>query len=79
MKTLKQFQCEICNTVYNSESECHKCERTHKLPVEIIGNQFDSYKNKGEYPESIKVKMSDGKEIIYTDCLPFFEPVLIKK
>lgn len=66
MKTLNQFQCEICNTVYKSESECLYCERTHKLPVEIIGNKFNSYKNSGEYPQRIHVKMSDNKEITYS-------------
>lgn len=65
MKTLSQFQCEICNTIYKSESECRNCERCHQLPVEIINSKFNSYKSDGQYPNYIDVEMADGKTIRY--------------
>ena len=65
MKTLSQFQCEICNTVYKSETECRNCEQCHQLPSQILLNKFNSYKNDGNYPNYIEVQMTDGKTIKY--------------
>nr|DAJ47644.1 MAG TPA: Rubredoxin [Caudoviricetes sp.] len=65
MKTLSQFQCEICNTVYKSETECKACENSHCLPVAIKVYKFNSYKNDGEYPQYIDVAMENGKIIRY--------------
>lgn len=60
MKTLQQFQCEICNTVYKSKSECEICEKTHSKPINIVGAKFHAYKSCGEYPTVIDIEMSDG-------------------
>lgn len=65
MKALSQFQCEICNTVYKSETECKVCEDSHYLPVTIKVYKFNSYKNDGEYPQYIDVAMENGKIIRY--------------
>lgn len=65
MKTLSQFQCEICNTIYKSESECWNCERCHQLPTKIVNSKINSYKNDGKYPNYIDVEMADGKTIRY--------------
>lgn len=65
MKALSQFQCEFCNTVYKSKSECQKCESTHQFPKIIIFSNFNSYKNGGKYPNYIDIKMADGKTIRY--------------
>lgn len=65
MKTLSQFQCEICNTIYKSESECRNCERCHQLPTKIVNSKINSYKNDGKYPNCIDVEMADGKTIRY--------------
>lgn len=65
MKALSQFQCEICNTIYKSESECRNCERCHQLPTKIVNSKINSYKNDGKYPNYIDVEMADGKTIRY--------------
>ena len=65
MKTLSQFQCEICNTVYKSESECRNCESCHQLPAKIVNSKFNPYKSDGQYPNYIEVEMADGKIIRY--------------
>lgn len=65
MKTLSQFQCEICNAIYKSESECRNCERCHQLPTKIVNSKINSYKNDGKYPNYIDVEMADGKTIRY--------------
>lgn len=65
MKIFSLFQCEICNTVYKSETECSNCEQCHQLPSQIVVNKFNSYKNGGNYPNYIEVQMTDGKNIRY--------------
>lgn len=65
MKALSQFQCEICNTIYKSKSECQNCESTHQRPRMIVYNKFNSYKNDGKYPNYIDVEMADGKTMRY--------------
>lgn len=65
MKTLQQFQCEICNTVYKSEAECTNCEKSHNTIVKIANVKYNSYKSDGTYPQYIEVKMSDGKTVRY--------------
>lgn len=65
MKTLSQFQCEVCNTVYKSQSECQNCESCHQRPTKITNSKFNSYKSDGQYPNYIDVEMADGKTIKY--------------
>lgn len=65
MKALSQFQCEFCNTIYKSKSECQICENFHQHPRIIVYNNFNSYKNGGKYPNYIDIKMADGKTIRY--------------
>ena len=65
MKILKQYQCEHCNTVYKSESECMNCESSHNIIVQIKEAAYNGIKNDGEYPKSIVVEMSDGAFVTY--------------
>ena len=65
MKTLQQFQCEICNTVYKSKTECIDCEKSHNVPVKMTDMKYGSYRNDGVYPRHINIEMSDGKIITY--------------
>lgn len=46
MKNLNQYQCDICNTVYNNENDCKRCEDGHKIPVKIVGYKFNAIRNK---------------------------------
>lgn len=65
MKELQQFQCEICNTVYKSKTECIDCEKSHSTPVKFANMKYSSYKSDGSYPLYIEIVMSDGKVIRY--------------
>jgi len=65
MKTIKQYQCGICNTLWRSETECKNCEEAHIKIVSIIQQDFNSYKSGGEYPKRIECKMSDGSKRIF--------------
>lgn len=65
MKQLEQFQCEICNTVYNNKIDCEKCEKGHVKPVKIVDFKFNSVKNDGKYPKTITVELSNGEVKIY--------------
>lgn len=60
MKKLNQYQCDICNTVYNNENDCKRCENSHKIPVKIIGYKFNAIRNNGEYPKTVTMEFSDG-------------------
>lgn len=47
MRRLNQYQCEICNTLYESEEDCKTCEKSHACCISIKQEVFNSYKNDG--------------------------------
>ncbi|MCM1059815.1 MAG: hypothetical protein NC452_05935 [Eubacterium sp.] len=66
MKELKQFQCEICNTVYKSKDLCESCERFHCKPKQITKANFNAGQNGSlKYPQRILIEMEDGKTATY--------------
>lgn len=57
MKELKLYQCEICKTQYKSETECEKCEKSHKKELKTTNMKFLSYKNSEDgFPTAIVMK-----------------------
>lgn len=65
LKKLKQYQCEICNTVYNSENECQKCETAHNRIKQCIQANYNAYKNNGAYPKNIIIEFENGIKAKY--------------
>lgn len=76
MKTLNQYQCELCGMIFKSESECKNCEAIHKKIKSCKKVNYNAYKNNGECPKSIIVEFEDGKngrydfagKICFFDC-----------
>ncbi len=65
MKELKQFQCEICKSIYSDSETCKKCEDSHCQAKSIVSQYFRPQKYNGsEYPYRIVVKMEDGKKCV---------------
>lgn len=56
MKKLTQFQCEICNIVYDSEVECKECEAIHTRSDFITNCKFNNYMYSGAYPQYMAMK-----------------------
>lgn len=73
MKELKQFQCEYCNTIYKSKSECEFCEKGHDRLKSIKEVEYRSVKNAGEFPHRIKIETDDGCILQYefVKCLKY--------
>ncbi len=71
MKELKQFQCEYCNTVYKSKSECESCEKGHIRLLSIKSAKYHAVKNDGEFPHRIEIETNDGRIVQYdfSGCL----------
>ena len=65
MKTLTQYQCEICNAVYSEEGKCEACEASHVGVTEVIGYRYNTYDNNGKYPVAVTVKTADGKTLTF--------------
>lgn len=63
MKEIKQFQCEKCGMVYETEEECHKCESVHIAVDSIVSQDYydTTVPNYAKYPYAIKVRMADGE------------------
>ena len=66
MKKVELYLCEMCGTQYNDKVKCEECEKSHKKPIEIFESKYLPYAvNHKGYPQSLEVKMSDGKIITY--------------
>ena len=66
MKEVKKFVCEVCGSEYNEKENAQKCERDHKIPMDIIMASYlpVAYDSSG-YPSRLTVKMSDDSECVY--------------
>lgn len=66
MKELKQFQCEICKTIYADMEECKECEGSHRKAKSIVRQYFRPQQDGGlKYPYRIVVEMEDGSSVFY--------------
>lgn len=64
MKTLTQYQCEICNTVFSDSGSATKCEASHTVADEVHRYKYYPYTNgSSKYPYAVIVKMQDGTYI----------------
>ena len=66
MKEIKRYLCEYCHAEYTSIDAAQKCEKSHKLPREIINANYKSMNSDPYgYPESILIQMSNGAKVLY--------------
>ena len=63
MKEKTMFICEHCGGMYTTPGEANKCEKEHATPVEISEKIYHRFE---KYPHVIKIKMSNGKSVIYS-------------
>lgn len=61
----KSYICELCKSSYKNRNDALKCENFHAKPLEIANEYYLSPLNKGFYPISVVIKMSDGTEQVY--------------
>lgn len=36
MKSVTQYKCDVCGTLYADKGACADCEKQHKIPAEIV-------------------------------------------
>ena len=66
MREIKRYACEFCGTEFSDRGKATACEKSHKSPVEIVRCRYNSIGvDKTGYPQTVTIKMKDGKEIIY--------------
>ena len=70
MKQEVKFICDYCGKKYDTTEACEKCENSHYIPSEIMESR---YKN-GTFPDTVSLKMANGKSAIYT----FLKPIVDK-
>lgn len=60
MKTIEQYKCEYCGTLYADRNECEACEKQHVYPKCIKAAQFRPRKVCAKYPPHIVIEFEDG-------------------
>lgn len=60
MKTVHQYKCEVCGTLYTDKEECVQCEKQHVFPLEVTTAHHRPRKVCAKYPPRIDIKFSDG-------------------
>ena len=66
MKKITRFACEICGTEFADSGKAKNCEKSHKRPEEFVRCRYNPIGiDASGYPQTITVKMSDGKELLY--------------
>lgn len=66
MKKVDHYICEICGTEYTDKVKCRECEKGHKEPQEFVkAKHLPITMDETGYPETIDVRMSDGKVMKY--------------
>lgn len=66
MNIITLYICEKCHAKYDSEEECKQCENSHRSAKKICNEVFEKSSGPFNYPDTIKVKMSDGKVVCYS-------------
>ena len=59
---IMKYACKYCGKVYETEGEASQCESKHLHVVEIMK---ESYSYAEHYPDVIRMKFSDGREMLY--------------
>lgn len=59
MKTLTQYQCEFCQTIYNTQEKAEHCEATHSRVQQIVPKYNN---NNSAMPDRFYVRKDDDGE-----------------
>jgi len=63
MKIINKYQCEYCNTIYNTEDGCTSCEQGHLDVFEIVNKEYNQYEN---FPTRIVLRSKEtGLQFTY--------------
>lgn len=66
MKELLKYQCEHCHTDYSEKTNCERCEKNHKVKLNIKKTVYLPYGMDGSgYPMQINVEFENGEVITY--------------
>ena len=67
MKKVEHYICDFCGAEYDNKTKCQECEKRHKNPVSIEGQQYGKPRLNDwlGYPSILRVKMDDGEIIEY--------------
>lgn len=65
MKTINQYQCECCGTLYQDASTCKACEKQHRTPVKILKAGHRAMGVCAGYPVHVQIEFDDGKVVTY--------------
>ena len=67
MKTLEQYKCDVCGTVYADKRKCEACETGHKKPTKITDRKYRAIGDDATgFPYRITVETRDGEKAIYS-------------
>ena len=63
MKIINKYQCEYCNTLYDSSENCKMCEQGHSALFEIVDKEYNQYEN---FPIRIVLRSKEtGSQFTY--------------
>lgn len=66
MKKLLKYQCEYCHTDYSEKTNCERCEKNHKVKLNIKKTVYLPYGMDGSgYPMRINIEFENRKTITY--------------
>lgn len=65
MRTINQYQCECCGTLYKDASTCKACEKQHRTPTKILKADHRAMGVCAAYPLSVQLEFDDGKVVTY--------------
>lgn len=70
MKEIKQYQCELCGHIYETEQEAEECEARHCKIKRLLKADYADWK---KTPYVIYVEMEDGRTMCYQDGYEYKE------
>lgn len=66
MKESLKYQCEYCHTDYSEKTNCERCEKNHKVKLNIKKTVYLPYgMDCSGYPMRINIEFENGKTIAY--------------
>ena len=66
MKEIRLYCCDVCGTNYNDKATAQKCEKNHKLPVNLKPTKWQPKGVQANgYPKVVTVKFADGSRARY--------------
>ena len=66
MKSVMEYQCDVCGERYFSENECIKCEKSHIQDLKITCMRFQGYRQSDtDFPWLIYLADNKGRSQVY--------------